>query len=173
REIFEAYLDLDDEVLAIVVFSGSKTFSLYGFRVGAQIGLSKSQEIIDNFLRVGDYSVRARFSSVSQPGMNVIGKIFTNPEYKQRFLDELHIGTSLLKARASLFLQEAEKHDLQILPYCGGFFISVPTKNKNIFKDLVEDHVYVIPMQDIIRIAISSLCMDEIPELVRKIKKHI
>jgi aspartate/tyrosine/aromatic aminotransferase len=173
REIFEAYLDLDDEVLAIVVFSGSKTFSLYGFRVGAQIGLSKSQEVIDHFLRVGDYSVRARFSSVSQPGMNVIGKIFTNPEYKKRFLEELHVGTSLLKARASLFLQEADKHDLQILPYCGGFFISVPTKNKNIFKDLVEDHVYVIPMQDIIRIAISSLCIDEIPELVRKIKKHI
>jgi len=173
REIFEAYLDLDDEVLAIVVFSGSKTFSLYGFRVGAQIGLSKSQEVIDHFLRVGDYSVRARFSSVSQPGMNVIGKIFTNPVYKQRFIEELHVGTSLLKARASLFLQEAEKHDLQILPYCGGFFVSVPTKNKNIFKDLVEDHVYVIPMQDIIRIAISSLCMDEIPELVRKIKKHI
>ncbi len=173
REIFEAYLDLDEDILAIVVFSGSKTFSLYGFRVGAQIGLSKSQEIIDNFLRVGDYSVRARFSSVSQPGMNIIGKIFTHPEYKARYLKELNNATTLLKARASLFLEEAEKHDLQILPYCGGFFISVPTKNKNIFKDLVEDHVYVIAMQDIIRVAISSLCVDEIPELVRKIKKHI
>ncbi|MGD9761145.1 MAG: pyridoxal phosphate-dependent aminotransferase [Candidatus Izemoplasmatales bacterium] len=173
REIFEAYLDLDEDILAIVVFSGSKTFSLYGFRVGAQIGLSKSQEIIDNFLRVGDYSVRARFSSVSQPGMNIIGKIFTQPEYKARYLKELNNATTLLKARASLFLEEAEKHDLQILPYCGGFFISVPTKNKNIFKDLVEDHVYVIAMQDIIRVAISSLCVDEIPELVRKIKKHI
>ena len=173
REIFEAYLDLDEDILAIVVFSGSKTFSLYGFRVGAQIGLSKSQEVIDNFLRVGDYSVRARFSSVSQPGMNIIGKIFTQEQYKERFLKELSDATTLLKARASLFLEEAEKHDLQILPYCGGFFISVPTKNKNIFQDLVEDHVYVIAMQDIIRIAISSLCIDEIPELVRKIKKHI
>ena len=173
REIFESYLDLDEDILAIVVFSGSKTFSLYGFRVGAQIGLSKSQEVIDNFLRVGDYSVRARFSSVSQPGMNIIGRIFAQEQYKERFLKELSEATSLLRARASLFLEEAEKHDLQILPYCGGFFISVPTKNKNIFKDLVEDHVYVIAMQDIIRIAISSLCIDEIPELVRKIKKHI
>ena len=173
REIFETYLDLDDDILAIVVFSGSKTFSLYGFRVGAQIGLSKSQEIVDNFVRVGDYSVRGRFSSVSQPGINIIGKIFTKNDYKERFTKELHEGTSLLRARASLFLEEAEKNNLTILPYCGGFFVSIPTKNKNIFNDLVADHVYVIPMQDIIRVAISSLSLKDIPELVRKIKKHI
>lgn len=173
REIFETYLDLDEDILAIVVFSGSKTFSLYGFRVGAQIGLSKSQEVVDHFVRVGDYSVRGRFSSVSQPGINTIGKIFSNPENKQRFVKEVGVATKLLKDRASLFLEEAEKNDLNILPYCGGFFISVPTTNKNIFKDLVEDHVYVIPMQNIIRVAISSLSLKDIPELVRKIKKHI
>jgi len=78
-----------------------------------------------------------------------------------------------LKDRANLFLKEAEKNDLEVLPYCGGFFISVPTTNKNIFKDLVDDHVFVIPMQDIIRIAISSLNIKDIPELVRKVKKHI
>lgn len=173
REIFEAYEDLDEDVLAVVVFSGSKTFSLYGFRVGAQIGLSKSQEVVDNFIRVGDYSVRGRFSSVSQPGMNVIGKIFANPEYKQRFDNEMSQARTLLKDRASLFLDEAQKNDLEILPYCGGFFISVPTKNKNIFQDLVNDRVFVIAMQDIIRVAISSLNINEIPDLVKKIKKHI
>ena len=173
REIFEAYKDLDEDILAIVVFSGSKTFSLYGFRVGAQIGLSKSQEIVDHFVRVGDYSVRGRFSSVSQPGINTIGKIFSNPDNKKRFEKEVSIATKLLKDRASLFLEEADKNNLNILPYCGGFFISVPTTNKNIFKDLVDDHVYVIPMQDIIRVAISSLSLKDIPELVRKIKKHV
>ena len=173
REIFEAYKDLDEDILAIVVFSGSKTFSLYGFRVGAQIGLSKSQEVVDHFVRVGDYSVRGRFSSVSQPGINTIGKIFSNPDNKNRFKAEVSVATKLLKDRASLFLEEAEKNELNILPYCGGFFVSIPTKNKNIFKDLVNDHVYVIPMQDIIRVAISSLSLKDIPELVRKIKKHI
>ena len=173
REIFSTYKDLDDEVLAIVVFSGSKTFSLYGFRVGAQIGLSKSQEVVDNFVRVGDYSVRGRFSSVSQPGINIIGKIFTDKELKERFKAEVEEAKLLLKNRASLFMEEAKKNELEILPYCGGFFISVPTKNKNIFKDLVEDHVFVIPMQDIIRIAISSLNIKDIPELVKKVKKHI
>jgi len=173
RDIFETYLELNDEILVVVVFSGSKTFSLYGFRVGAQIGLSKSQDIIDNFTRVGDYSVRGRFSSVSQPGMNIIEHIFTNKEYRDKFESELVIGRKLLKDRATLFLQEAEKNNLLIYPYCGGFFISVPTQNKNIFKDLVEDHVFVIPMQGLVRVAISSLPLKDIPELVKKIKKHI
>ena len=173
REIFSTYIDLEPEILVVVVFSGSKTFSLYGFRVGAQIGISKSQEVIDNFIRVGDYSVRGRFSSVSQPGMSIIEKIFNEDEYKQRFEDELNVGRKLLKDRAIKFIEEAEKNNLEILPYCGGFFISVLTENKNIFRDLVDDHVFVIPMPGLIRIAISSLPISDIPELVRKIKKHI
>jgi aromatic-amino-acid transaminase len=173
RDLFKTYSNLNEDILTVVVFSGSKTFSMYGFRVGAQIGISKSQEVIDHFTRVGDYSVRGRFSSVSQPGMNVIDKIFNDPILYKGFNEELEIGRKILKDRASLFLEEAEKQDLEILPYCGGFFISVPTKNKNIFDDLKNDRVFVIAMQDIIRIAISSLPKADIPELVRKVKKHI
>ncbi|MBN2504521.1 MAG: aminotransferase class I/II-fold pyridoxal phosphate-dependent enzyme [Bacilli bacterium] len=173
RDIFLSYLDMHPNILSVVVFSGSKTFSLYGFRIGAQIGLSKNKDIIDSFLRVGDYSVRARFSSVSQPGMSIIGKIFTTPEYQKSFADELIEARKLLRERAILFVAEAEKQKLDILPYCGGFFISIQTKNKNIFKDLANDHVYVISMKDLIRIAISSLNLAEIPRLVEILKKHI
>jgi len=173
REVFKAYFGLNDEILVVVVFSGSKTFSLYGFRVGAQIGLSKSQEVIDNFTRVGDYSVRGRFSSVSQPGMSIIEKIFCDEKNKKSFEDELLIGRKLLKDRATAFVAEAKKHDLITYPYCGGFFVSVPTENKNIFNDLKKDHVYVIQMQGLIRVALSSLKLKDVPELVKRIKKHI
>lgn len=173
RDVFSTFIDLHPEILVVVVFSGSKTFSLYGFRVGAQIGLSKSQDVIDNFIRVGDYSVRGRFSSVSQPGMSVIEKIFTNEENKSKFKSELNIGRALLKNRAELFIEEAKKRDLEILPYYGGFFISILTDNKHAFKDLVEDHVFVIPMEGLIRVAISSLKSKNIPELVRKLKEHL
>ena len=173
REIFSTYFNLDPDILVVVVFSGSKTFSMYGFRVGAQIGISRSKKVIDDFTRVGDYSVRGRFSSVSQPGINIIGKILTNENHKQAYIKELNEARKLLKDRATLFLNEAEKNDLEILPYCGGFFISILTNNKNIFNDMVEDHAFVIPMQGLIRIAISSLPLKDIPKLVKLIKKHI
>ncbi|HOP57043.1 MAG TPA: aminotransferase class I/II-fold pyridoxal phosphate-dependent enzyme [Bacillota bacterium] len=173
RDIFLSYLNLHPDILTVVIFSGSKTFSLYGFRVGAQIGLSKNKDVLDTFVNVGDYSVRARFSSVNQPGMSIIGKIFSNPENKQKFQDELVIGRKLLRDRAVLFMEEADKVGLDMLPYCGGFFISVLTDNKNIFQDLASDHVYVIHMDNLIRIAISSLPLTDIPRLVRILKKHV
>ncbi|MDD4184040.1 MAG: aminotransferase class I/II-fold pyridoxal phosphate-dependent enzyme [Candidatus Izemoplasmatales bacterium] len=173
RDAFLSLLDLDPDILAVVIFSGSKTFSLYGFRIGAQIGLSKSQDIIDHFIRVGDYSVRGRFSSVSQPGMNIIGKIFTDKEYLAKFQDELVEARKLLKERGSLFVSEAGKQGLKMLPYLGGFFISIETANKNIFQDLVNEHVFVIPMEGLIRIAVSSLNREEIPRLVSILKKHV
>jgi aspartate/tyrosine/aromatic aminotransferase len=173
RDIFKNYLELNDEILVVVIFSGSKTFSLYGFRVGAQIGLSKSQEVIDNFTRVGDYSVRGRFSSVSTPAMSIIEKIFSVPEKRKAFEEELVAGRKLIKARADKFVEEAAKANLITYPYFGGFFISIPTKNKNIFDDLRKDHVYVIQMQGLIRVALSSLKLKDVPELVKRINKHI
>jgi len=173
RDNFQTYYNLNPNILTVVVFSGSKTFSLYGFRIGAQIGMSKNKEIVDHFTRVGDYSVRGRFSSVSQPAMSIIGKIFNEPEHRADFIKELQISQSILKKRAILFLEEAEKQKLEILPYCGGFFISMITENKNIFRDLVGEHVFVIPMGNLIRIAISSLKLQEIPRLVTILKRHL
>ncbi len=173
RDVFENLLDLNEEILVVVIFSGSKTFSLYGFRVGAQIGLSKSQETINHFTRVGDYSVRGRFSSVSQPGMSVIEDIFTVPENKKTFENELVEARKLLLDRAKAFIAEAKKQNLVTYPYRGGFFISIPTNNKNIYEELRQDHTYIIKMQGLIRVALSSLKIKDVPELVKRIKKRI
>ena len=105
--------------------------------------------------------------------MSVIEKIFSDQEYKQRFESELVIGRKLLQDRAKLFMEAAEENNLQTLPYKGGFFISILTENKNIFRDLVNDRVFIIPMRGLVRVALSALNIKDIPELVKKIKKHI
>lgn len=173
RDIFETYLELDENILAIIAFSGSKTFSLYGFRIGAQIGLTKSKDVMADFCRVGDYSVRARFSSVSRSGMSVVGQIFSRPEKKAAFQNELLTAREILKKRVDLFSAEAEKAHLQTLPYGGGFFIGVPTNNPDIFDDLVKDGVYSITMPGLVRIAISSVPLSDIERLVQILKKNV
>ncbi|HOW38641.1 MAG TPA: aminotransferase class I/II-fold pyridoxal phosphate-dependent enzyme, partial [Bacillota bacterium] len=164
---------LDENILAIIAFSGSKTFSLYGFRIGAQIGLTKSKDVMADFCRVGDYSVRARFSSVSRSGMSVVGQIFSRPEKKAAFQNELLTAREILKKRVDLFSAEAEKAHLQTLPYGGGFFIGVPTNNPDIFDDLVKDGVYSITMPGLVRIAISSVPLSDIERLVQILKKNV
>ncbi len=173
REVYEAFLELDDNILAIIAFSGSKTFSMYGFRIGAQLGMSKNKAIIDEFNRVGDYSVRARFSSVSRPAMSVIGKIFSQPNQMSLYLKELNTAVDLLRNRIAKFHECADKEQLTMLPYGGGFFVGVETKNPNIFKDLVKDGVFIIAMPGMIRIALSSVKLSEIDRLVSIIKKHV
>lgn len=173
RDIFETYLDLDERILAIIAFSASKTFSLYGFRTGAQIGLSKSKAVMDDFCRVGDYSVRARFSSVSRGGMSLVGQIFSNPDKKAAFQKELLEAREVLKKRVALFAECAKKEKMTTLPYGGGFFIGVPTANPDIFNDLVKDGVYCITMPGLVRVAISSVPLTDIERLVKILKKNV
>jgi len=173
REVYEAFLDLDENILAIIAFSGSKTFSMYGFRIGAQLGMTKNKAIIDEFNRVGDYSVRARFSSVSRPAMSVIGKIFSKPDQMALYRNELNSAVDLLRNRIAKFHECADREKLAMLPYGGGFFVGVETKNTHIFKDLVKDGVFIIAMPGMIRIALSSVKLSEIERLVSIIKKHV
>ena len=173
RAVFENYLDLHPDILTVVSFSGSKSFSLYGFRIGAQIGLSKNPEVLHDFSRVGDHSVRGRFSSVSHPAMTAIGKVYSIPENRTQFKESLQIAHDLLKNRAELFLEEAKLVGLQTLPYGGGFFIGVESKNPQLFQNLVSEHIFVVPMPGLIRVALSSIKPSEIKRLVTTIKKYV
>ncbi len=173
RLVFEHYLSLHPDILTIVSFSGSKSFSLYGFRIGAQIGLSKNKDVIHDFMRVGDHSVRGRFSSVSHPAMTAIGKVFSNEHYRVQFKDTLKIAHDLLKHRAELFIAEAKQVGLATLPYGGGFFVGIESQNPQLFQNLVSEHIFVVPMPGLIRVALSSIKPSEVKRLVETIKKYV
>jgi aromatic-amino-acid transaminase len=172
RKVFSRYSELHPDILTVVSFSGSKSFSLYGFRIGAQIGLSKNKEVMADFSRVGDHSVRARFSSVSHPAMSAIGKVYSTPEYRETFKAKLVEAQALLKDRAAMFLKEAGAAGLKTLPYGGGFFIGIESKNKDLFQNLINERIFVVPMPGLIRVAISSLRPTEIRRLVETVKKY-
>jgi aromatic-amino-acid transaminase len=173
RQVFERYLDLHEDILAVVSFSGSKSFSLYGFRIGAQIGLSRNKQVLDDFARVGDHSVRGRFSSVSHPAMSAIGKVFSIPENRELFKEKLLIAHDLLKERAEAFCKEADRIGLKTLPYGGGFFVGIESKNNKLFQQLVDAHIFVVPMPGLIRVALSSIKLSEVNRLVETIKKYV
>lgn len=173
REIFKHLLNLDEDILTVVSFSASKSFSIYGLRLGAQIGLSKNQKIVDEFTRVGEHTVRARFSNVNHPAMNAVAKVFTEKEYRESFLKELEEAREVLNKRAKEFTRIAERENLDILPYGGGFFIAIETNNENVFDELVKERIFVIQFPGLIRIAISSLQFSQMERLVTVLKKHI
>lgn len=173
RELFKHIINLHEEILTVISFSASKSFSIYGLRLGAQIGLSKKKKIINEFTRVNEHSLRARFSNVNHPAMRAVGKIFTITKYRESYIKELELARELLKKRADEFTRIAQEENLDILPYGGGFFIAIETNKENIFEKLIEEHIFVIAFPGLIRIAISSLQFSQMEKLVRALKKHV
>ena len=173
RAVFSLYERFHKNILIVVATSGSKTFSMYGYRVGAAVGLSKNPEIVESFTAASDHSVRSRFSSVSHPAMSAIADVLASPTKFAEFNTERSEATALLWTRAEKFISEANRVGLQTLPYGGGFFIGVETKNRNIFEELVNDHVFIVPMEGVIRVAISSVRSSDIANLVTILKKRV
>ncbi len=171
-EKFNYILDNLENVLFLVAASGSKSFSLYGYRIGAVIGLSKNKVDIDDFNRVMIHSARSRWSCVSRPGISVIEKIFNDKKNQEEYFRELNKANEMLKARVKMFNLSAKKYGLKTIPYGGGFFIAFESEKEDILDELKKDNVYVIKLGKIIRIAISSVSLLQIDELVQILKKH-
>lgn len=174
RNRFAKLSQLNDNVLTIFAFSGSKTFGLYGLRVGAAICLSRNEQEVTYFKNCYEYIARASWSSVSTLGTSLIEELVLNEEYKELFREEVKFVSNLLKDRTSIFIEEAKKVNLQTLPYERGFFICIPTNDPvKLMEALKKDDVYVIVTKTCIRIALCAINKDESRRLPLIIKNRM
>lgn len=172
RNNLRLYQKFNDSVLAVLAFSGSKTLALYGVRIGAQVAISKVKENIDDFNRANKFSSRAKWSNTTNLGMNLISKIFSNPDLKKKFEEELEVSRSTLVKRANTFLEESKKIGLKTLPFQCGFFITLPCENaEEVYKKLVDKKIHIIPMGNVLRVTISAITIKECAYLPKMIKE--
>ena len=171
RNNIRLFEKLNPSVLAVLAFSGSKTLALYGMRIGAQIALSKNKEIIDEFFQANKFSSRAKWSTASNLGMNIISKVFLNEEYKKSFEEELEESRQMLVARANAFLEEAKKVGLKTLPFDCGFFITIPCSNPEAaYTKLVEKKIHIIPLGNVLRVTLAAIPLEDCKRLPAIIK---
>ena len=172
RKNLVLYNKLNESVLVVLTFSASKTFALYGLRVGAQIALCKNKENIEEFIRANKYSSRAKWSNTTNLGMNLITKILN--EDHEKFEKELNERKKVLTNRANTFIKECEKVNLKTLPFTCGFFITIPCKNPlKTYENLVQRDVHIIPLDNCIRITIASISLDECKKIPSIIKEEL
>lgn len=161
---------LNPSVLTVLAFSGSKTLALYGLRVGAQIALTKDQQAIEEFFSANKFSSRAKWSTTTNLGMNLISKVLLNQEYRQSFEKELTEASQMLQNRARTFLEEAEKIGLKTLPFSCGFFITIPCSHpEQIYQKLVQRKIHVIPLESTLRVTIAAISLEECKRLPKEI----
>ncbi|HKM30061.1 MAG TPA: aminotransferase class I/II-fold pyridoxal phosphate-dependent enzyme [Bacilli bacterium] len=175
REKMLAFTKANDNVLINITVSFSKTFFIYGQRLGGQILLSKNKEAVIEHYNAANYTARNTWSNCNKGMIRVLEEMSKSPELIAEYQKELAEVTSLLDARAVLFKKESKAVGLEIYPYQGGFFITVPCQDKMLVleKLIAEEKIYLIPFDDSVRVAICSLPLKDVKGLAGKIKRII
>ena len=177
RKRFGKLSNLNENILINFAFSGSKSFGLYGLRIGANVLFSKQKEEVCNFENAITYTARSNWGSSSRLGISIVEKLVLNDEYYELFKEEVKEVALMLQERSLAFIEEARRIGLEVLPYERGFFVCVPSNDPVLLMNKLHDYdVYVVVTKTCIRIALCAISSEEakkLPEIILQAKKAI
>lgn len=158
REFLPILETLPANVLPIIAFSMSKTFTLYGLRCGAMICLAPTAEIADEFVKVCEFSSRGTWSNSPKAGQSIITNIFDDPDLLKKVTDERKDIRDMLLERGRAFEEESAKVGLDILPYDSGFFATIPCDDpKGASAKLEKEGIFLVPLAKGLRVSVASI----------------
>ena len=170
RRIFSLFDGLPENMQVLIAFSMSKSFFVYGMRSGAIISFHSSPDVMQDFRNIHSFSARGAWSNGSHGAQELMVKICGDPVLAKRSEEERTARAALLLERAEMFMKEAEEVDLQILPYRGGFFITMPHPDpKAVCEKLTERFIYLVAVAGGLRLAICAVPKKQIPGLAASI----
>ncbi len=171
RTTFDYFMDLKDHVQVLVCFSASKSFAMYGVRLGGLILLGHNEQHYKFFKKHVLDDALGKWSTAPSVGVGIFNQLSSQ---KDLYIEELNKLTSTLKNRGDIFIKEAANAKLETYPYRGGFFVLVKSEDpESDFEKLVSEGIYLIPMEKGLRIAICGITTKEVIGLAGKIKKII
>lgn len=172
RDFLPKLENLNDNILPVLAYSASKTFTFYGLRCGAMICLAKHEEVADEFVRVTSFSARATWSNSPRAPQAVIEKIYANKKLLVEVDVERAKFRDMLIARGRAFEETAKQEELEIVPFRAGFFISVPCDDPiSVSKELEKDLAFVVPLAKGVRVSVASISEEKCRRLPAMIKK--
>lgn len=162
---------LPANVLPVLAYSASKTYTLYGMRCGADVCLAPTKEIADEFRRVCEFSARGSWSNCTRAAQSIIARIFSDEALLERVTAERAEIRGMLLARGRAFEEEAAKAGLVTVPFDGGFFVSIPCDNPDaISARLEKEGIFLVPLAKGLRVSVASVSEDKCRMLPARIK---
>lgn len=162
---------LPENVISIVAYSLSKTFTLYGGRCGAMICVAKTKEIADEFKRVCEFSSRGSWSNSAKFAQVILSRIYEDPALLARINEERAAYRQMLLDRGRAFSEAADEAGLEIVPFDAGFFVSVPCDDPDALSAKLEkEDIFLVPLKMGIRISVASISEAKCRMLPAKIK---
>ena len=170
RAFMQKFSNLPENFFVMIAFSMSKSYTFYGQRTGALIGISASEKIIDEFKDVSKYSCRATWSNINRGAQALLVKLNADKDLAAHYVWERSELYHMVQRRADVFVEEAKKCGLRIVPYKGGFFIAIPAENPAaVCQKLHDDLIFAVPLKLGIRVAACSTSFEKMHGLAEKI----
>lgn len=172
RKFFAKFSKLPKNMLVMVTASMSKGYTMYGQRIGAIIGISSSEDIVEDFFFSASHAGRANWSNGTRGAMETLVAIEKDPAKRAAFEEEKEACKVLLQKRGAAFVNAAKEVGLEILPYFDGFFVTMPYKDpKALQEKLTEYNIYTVALARGVRFAIcavdESVCA-KAPAIIKK-----
>ncbi len=167
-----AIKSLPESILVCFAFSFSKTLSFYGLRIGALALYSKEKGVAQEAFEEAKAKARAIWSVPNHMAMNVIAELLGDEKSFAELKKEVQINREIVAKRASMMIKEAKECHLGYYPYVSGFFLSIPCLDAfKVSLRLEKENIFLAPTgTDCLRIALSSLSLNEIHGLAKTIK---
>ena len=172
RNFMTKFSGLPSNIMTLFAYSASKSYTMYGLRNGAIICVTSDEDLAEEFYYSCAHSNRGTWSNGTKGAMQVFTAIHSDDLLYEAFERERDIYRDLLEKRGDTFLKSAEEVSLPITNYKGGFFVSIPYDDPVALSEkLIEDGLFVVPLQNGIRIALCAISEEKCkitPVLIKK-----
>ena len=170
REFLPILEELPSNILPIIAYSLSKTYTLYGMRCGATICIAKTKEIAEEFKQVCEFSSRGSWSNCARAPQSILAKIYSDKSLLEKVDSERAHFREMLIKRGKAFEEEAKNVGLAIVPFDAGFFVSVPCDTPDeISAKLESEGIFIVPLAKGLRVSVASISEKKCRLLPKKI----
>jgi aromatic-amino-acid transaminase len=166
----EAWWDAVDRFLArgtvLLAWTASKTFTLYGARVGALIALHPAESVRRQIDQALNLTCRGTWTACNHQGQLAVLRLLDDPELRAAADAERGALIELLESRWSAFSSAIEGRGIRTPAWHGGFFTCVLTDDaEGLAARLQERDVFTVPVSGAIRIALCGTPASRMIEL--------
>lgn len=174
RQFLPVIDNLRGNILPVIAYSASKTFTMYGARCGAMLCLAHTPEIAAEFEKVCSFYARTAWSNSPRAPQTVIEKIYGDPELLAETDSERRHWRDMLLARGKAFENAAAECGLGIVPFRAGFFVTIPYKDPDaLINALGQKDIFLIPVNGGVRVSVAAVAENRCRELPAIIKATI
>jgi len=161
-------------ILPIIAYSCSKTFTMYGARAGAMICLAHSPEVAAEFEKVCAFTARMTWSNSPRAPQTIVEKIYNDPELLAKTDAERKHWRDMLLARGRAFESAAAEAGLKTVPFSAGFFVTIPYDDPDkLVNALGKKDIFLIPIDGGVRVSIAAISEKRCSEIPAQIKATI